>query len=61
MPGEGDPVEFEVAEGANASSIGSDLAEQDIIRNGLAFRILARYRGRRRVLRAPGRTSSRPA
>ena len=45
VPGEGEPVEFEVAEGANASSIGSDLAEQDIIRNGLAFRILARYRG----------------
>ncbi len=45
MPGEGEPVEFVVDQGASASSIGSSLAEQDIIRNGLAFRILARYRG----------------
>ena len=45
VPGEGDPVEVEVAEGATASSIGSQLAEQDVIRNGLAFRIIARTRG----------------
>lgn len=45
VPGEGDPVEFEVPEGATAASIGSQLAEEDVIRNGLAFRIIARTRG----------------
>lgn len=45
VPGEGDPVEFVVEEGATASSIGSSLADQDIIRNGLAFRIVAQQRG----------------
>jgi UPF0755 protein len=45
VPGEGEPVEFVVAEGATASSIGSDLADQEIIRNGLAFRFIAQRRG----------------
>jgi len=45
VPGEGDPVEFVVEEGATASSIGSELAEQDVIRNALAFRFVARQRG----------------
>ena len=45
VPGEGDPVAFEIPEGASAGSIGESLAEQDVIRNSLAFRILARTRG----------------
>lgn len=45
VPGEGDPVEFEIPEGASAGSIGESLAEQDVIRNSLAFRIIARTRG----------------
>lgn len=44
-PGEGDPVAVEVPEGASASSIGQTLAEHDVIRNSLAFRIMARTRG----------------
>lgn len=45
VPGEGDPVAFEVPEGSTASSIGDALADEGVIRNGLAFRLIARSRG----------------
>ena len=45
VPGEGEPVEVTVPEGASAASIGQQLAERDVIRNSLAFRLVARSRG----------------
>lgn len=45
VPGEGEPVEFQVAAGDSAASIGQSLAEAGVIRNALAFRLVARSRG----------------
>jgi UPF0755 protein len=45
VPGEGDPVEVTIPEGSTASAIGSALEENDVIRNALAFRLVARSRG----------------
>ena len=45
VPGEGDPVEVSIEEGASAATVGQTLAEQDVIRNSLAFRLVARSRG----------------
>lgn len=44
-PGEGDPVTLEIPQGAAAGTIGQLLAEEEIIRNELAFRLIARSRG----------------
>lgn len=44
-PGEGDPVTIEIPRGASAGTIGQLLAEEDVIRNELAFRLMARSRG----------------
>lgn len=45
VPGEGDPVTLEIPEGATAGTIGNLLADEEIIRNSLAFRLIARSRG----------------
>ncbi len=44
-PGEGDPVTIEIPQGATGGTIGQLLAEEDVIRNELAFRLIARSRG----------------
>ena len=43
--GVGEPVEIQVTPGATASSIGSVLAERDVIRSALVFRLKARNDG----------------
>lgn len=43
-PGPGDPVTVQVERGANAASIGQQLASEDVVRNALAFRLVARSR-----------------
>lgn len=43
-PGPGDPVTVEVERGANAAAIGEQLADEGIVRNALAFRLVARSR-----------------
>lgn len=45
VPGEGDPVAFEVPEGTTGTAIANQLEEQGVIRNALAFRVIARSRG----------------
>lgn len=45
VPGDGEPVTYEIESGATAASIGDDLAELEVIRNSLAFRLIARSRG----------------
>lgn len=44
-PGEGQTVEVQVARGANANTIGEHLAEQNVVRSALAFRLVAKSRG----------------
>ncbi len=44
VPGEGDPVTIQVASGASASSIGAVLADEGVVKNALAFRLIARSR-----------------
>ncbi len=41
-PGEGQPVEITVPEGATAADIGGRLAEEGVVKNALAFRLVAR-------------------
>ncbi len=43
-PGPGEPVTFVVQRGANAASIGESLAAEGVVRNALAFRLVARSR-----------------
>lgn len=43
-PGEGTPVEIEIPQGASAAQIGSILAEEGVVKNALAFRLVARTR-----------------
>lgn len=50
--GNGEPVEFEVAEGAGVSSIADDLAEAGVIRSALAFRLAARFDDRAERIQA---------
>lgn len=42
--GPGDPLEFVVEQGATAGTIGERLAEEGVVRNALAFRLVARSR-----------------
>lgn len=44
MPGPGDPVEIAVGEGATAATIGETLEDRGVVRNALAFRLMARSR-----------------
>lgn len=41
-PGEGDPVEVEILSGSSAASIGEKLAAEGVVKNALAFRLVAR-------------------
>lgn len=41
--GQGDPVEFEVAEGAGVSTLADELADAGVIRSSWAFRLAARF------------------
>lgn len=50
--GGGDPVEFEVAEGAGVSTLAEELAEADVIRSAWAFRLAARFDDRAERIQA---------
>lgn len=52
VPGEGDPVTIEVPASATASSIGELLVEQGVVKNALAFRLIAKSRDLDRGLQA---------
>lgn len=43
-PGEGDPVTIQVRQGASAGRIGQALVDEDVVKNALAFRLIARNR-----------------
>lgn len=45
LPGEGEPVTVEIAEGTSGAAIADQLASEGVIQNSLAFRIVARTRG----------------
>ena len=45
LPGEGEPVTLEIEQGTSGAAIADQLAQEEVIRNALAFRIVARTRG----------------
>ena len=45
VPGEGEPVEITIEQGASGAGIAAKLEEEGVVRNALAFRLVARSRG----------------
>lgn len=52
VPGPSEPVEITVEEGATAAEIGAQLERRDVVKNGLAFRLVARSQNLDAGLRA---------
>jgi UPF0755 protein len=52
VPGDGDPVNITVADGASASGIGDVLVDEGVVKNALAFRLIAQSRSLDRNLQA---------